>query len=46
MVLGHETPRAHQGGAPRAGGRSRHHSGDVCAEPFQLEGSPETRGVP
>ena len=46
LELGNETPQAHQGGAPRAGGRSPHPSGDVCAEPLRLEGSPETRGVP
>ena len=46
MAPGHETPRARQGGAPRAGGRSPRPSGDVCAEPSRLEGSPETRGVP
>jgi len=34
------------GGAPRAGGHSPRPSGDVCAEPLRLEGSPETRGVP
>ena len=34
------------GGAPRAGGRSPRPSGDMCAEPLRLEGSPETRGVP
>ena len=43
---GHETPRARRGGAPRPGGRSPCPSGDVCAEPLRLEGSPETRGVP
>ena len=32
-----ETPRAHQGGAPRAGGQSPGCSGDVCAEPLRLE---------
>ena len=46
MAPGHETPRARQGDAPRAGGRSPRPSGDVCAEPLRLEGSPETRGVP
>ena len=46
MAPGHETPRALRGGAPRAGGRSPRPSGDVCAEPLRLEGSPETRGVP
>ena len=46
MAPGHETPRARQGSAPRAGGRSPRPSGDVCAEPLRLEGSPETRGVP
>ena len=46
MTPGHETPRARRGGAPRAEGRSPCPSGDVCAEPLRLEGSPETRGVP
>ena len=46
MAPGLESPRARQGGVPRAKGRSPHPSGDVCAEPFVLEGSPETRGVP
>ena len=46
MPPGDETPRARRGGAPRAGGRSPRPSGDVCAEPLPLEGSPETRGVP
>ena len=46
MAPGHETPRARQGGAPRAGGRSPRPSGDVRAEPLCLKGSPETRGVP
>ena len=45
MAPGHETPRARQGGAPRAGGRCPRPSGDVCAEPLRLEGSPETRDV-
>ena len=40
------TPRARRGGVPRAGGRSPRTSGDVCAEPFCLEGSRETRGLP
>ena len=34
---GAETLRAHQGGAPRAGGRSPRPSRDVCAEPLRLE---------
>ena len=42
----HETPRARQGGAPRAEGCSPCPPGDVCAEPVRLEGSPETRGIP
>ena len=46
MAPGHETPRARRGGAPWTGGRSPRPSGDVCAEPLRLEGSPETRGVP
>ena len=46
MAPGDETPRARQGGAHRAGGRSPRLSDDVCAEPLRLEGSPETRGVP
>ena len=46
MAPGQETPRARRGGAPRARGRSSRPSGDVCAEPLRLEGSPETRGVP
>ena len=46
MAPRHETPRTRRGGAPRAGGRSPRPSGDVCAEPLRLEGSPETRGVP
>ena len=46
MAPGHETPRARQGGAPRAGGRSPRPSGGVCAEPLHLKGSLETRGVP
>ena len=46
LAPGHEPPRARWGGAPRAGGRSLRPSGDVCAEPLHLEGSPETRGVP
>ena len=46
MAPGREPPRARRGGAPRAGGRSPRPSGDVCAEPLRLEGSPETRGVP
>ena len=46
MAPGHETPRAHWGGAPRAGGHSARPSGDVCAVPLLLEGSPEIRGVP
>ena len=46
MASGHETPRARQGGAPRAEDRSPHPSGDVCAEPLRLDVSPETRGVP
>ena len=37
----HETPRARWGDV-RAGGRSPRPSGDVCAEPLSLEGSPET----
>ena len=46
MAPGHKkTPRARQGGAPRARGRSPRPSGDVCAKPLRLEGSPETRGV-
>ena len=40
-----ETSRAHQGGAPPAGGRSPRPSGDVCAEPLRLEDSLEARGV-
>jgi len=41
MAPGHETPLAHQEDAPRAGGgRSPRPSGDVCAEPWRLEGSP------
>ena len=43
---GDETPRARQGGAPRAGGRSPRPSGNVCAKPLRLERSPQTRGVP
>ena len=31
---------------PPAGGRSPRPSGDVCAKPFLLEASPDTRGVP
>ena len=46
MAPGLETPRTRQGSVPRAGGRSPRPSGDVCAEPLRLEGSPETRGVP
>ena len=46
MAPGDETPRAHQGGTPRAGGRSPRPCGDVCAEPLRLEASLETRGVP
>ena len=46
MAPGQEIPRARRWGAPRAGGRSPRPSGDVCAEPLPLEGSPETRGVP
>ena len=46
MALGHEPPGARRGGAPRAEGRSPCPSGDVCAEPSRLEGSPETRSVP
>ena len=46
MAWGDETPRARQGGGPRARGRSPRPSIDVCAEPLHLEGSPETRGVP
>ena len=41
MAPGHETPRARQGGAPRARGRSPRPSGDACTEPLRLEGSPE-----
>ena len=37
MARGDETPRAHQGGAPRARGRRPCPSGDVCAEPLRLE---------
>ena len=46
MAPRHETPRARRGGDPRAGGRSPRPSGDVCAEPSRLKGSPETQGVP
>ena len=46
MAPGLETPRARRGGASRARGRSPRPSGDVCAKPLRLEGSPETRGVP
>ena len=46
LAPGHEPPRARWGGAPRAGGRSLRPSGDVCAEPLRLEGSPETRDIP
>ena len=46
MAPGHETPRARPGGAPRAGGRSPRPSGDVCAEPLRLEGSPEPEAFP
>ena len=46
MAPGHETPRARRGVAPRAGGRNPRPSGDVCAEPLRLEGSPETQGIP
>ena len=37
MARGDETPRAHQGGVPRAEGRSPRPSGDLCAEPLRLE---------
>ena len=37
MARGDETPRAHQGGAPRVGGWSPRPSHDMCAEPFRLE---------
>ena len=46
IAPGQEIPRARRGGAPLAGGRSPRPSGDVCAEPLRLEGSPETQGVP
>ena len=46
MALRRETPHAHQGGDLRAGGLSPRPSGDVCAEPLRVEGSPETRLVP
>ena len=45
MAPGHEPPRARRGGASRARGHSPCPSGDVCAEPLRLEGSPETRRV-
>ena len=45
IALGHETPRARRGGAPRAGGRTPRFFGDLCAGPLRLEASPETRGV-
>ena len=37
MARGDETPRAHQGGAPRAGDRSPRPSRDVCAELLRLD---------
>ena len=37
MARGNAIPRAHQEGAPRAGGRSPYPSGDVCAAPLRLE---------
>ena len=42
-VPGTRTPLARRGGVPRARGRSPRPSGDVCAEPLHLEGSPEIR---
>ena len=46
MAPRHETPRARRGGTSQAGGRSQRPSGDMCAEPLRLEGSPKTRCVP
>ena len=37
MARGDETPRAHQGGVPRVGGRSLRPSRDVRAESLRLE---------
>ena len=37
MARGDETPRAHQGGAPRARGWSPRPSRDVCVEPLRLQ---------
>ena len=45
MASGDETPRARQGGAPRAGGRSPRPSGEVCQAPAP-QSSLQTRGFP